>query len=58
MDHQALWRAVCAPHFPGQAEEVAAAILAAESAYWELTDTSESSASLDDVFAQGWDHAH
>ncbi len=52
VDHQALWRAVCAPHFPGQAEEVAAAILAAENAYWELTDTSHSSATLDDVFAR------
>jgi putative hydrolase of the HAD superfamily len=52
VDHQALWRAVCAPHFPGQAEEVATAILAAENAYWELTDTSHSSATLDDVFAR------
>ncbi len=52
VDHQALWRAVCAAHFPGRGDEVAAAILAAEDAYWELTDTSHSSATLDDVFAR------
>jgi putative hydrolase of the HAD superfamily len=52
VDHDALWREVCSPHFPGQADEVAAAIVAAEHAYWELTDSSHSSATLDDVFAR------
>ena len=52
VDHDALWREICIPHFPDRADEVAAAIVAAEDAYWELTDTSQSSATLDDVFAR------
>ena len=52
VDHDALWREVCAPHFPGRADEVAAGIVAAEHAYWELADTSHSSATLDDIFAR------
>jgi putative hydrolase of the HAD superfamily len=50
VDHDALWRAVCAAHFPGRGDEVAASILAAEAALWQLTDESHASATLDDVF--------
>ena len=53
VDHQALWRAVCAAHFPGRGDEVAAAILAAE---WRLVGADRgrpsSSATLADVFAR------
>jgi putative hydrolase of the HAD superfamily len=51
IDHTALWRSVCEPHFPGpRAGQVSAAILAAELALWELTDQSGRSATLTDVF--------
>jgi len=53
IDHDALWRSVCEPHFPGdRAAEVAAAILAAELALWELTDQSQRSATLTEVFTR------
>ena len=38
VDHDAMWRAVCAAHFPGRGDEVAAASVAAEQALWQLTD--------------------
>jgi putative hydrolase of the HAD superfamily len=42
---------VCEPHFPGRrVDEVSAAILAAELALWELTDQSQRSATLTQVF--------
>ena len=51
VDHAALWRSVCEPHFPGgRADEVSAAILAAELDLWTQTDQSQRSASLTDVF--------
>jgi putative hydrolase of the HAD superfamily len=50
VDHEALWRAVCAAHFPGRGDEVAAAIVAAELALWQLTGESQCSATMDDVF--------
>jgi putative hydrolase of the HAD superfamily len=53
LDHQALWRDVCAPHFPpAHATSVAAAILAAENAFWRQCETAHRSATLDHVFAQ------
>ena len=52
VDHEALWRTVCGPHFPGRADEVAAAILTAELALWQLGDESQRSATLADVFDQ------
>jgi putative hydrolase of the HAD superfamily len=51
IDHTALWRSVCEPHFPGsRSGEVSAAILAAELALWEVTDQSQRSATLTEVF--------
>jgi putative hydrolase of the HAD superfamily len=51
IDHDALWRAVCAPHFPPErAAEVAAAILAAERALWQVSESSRLSATLAQVF--------
>jgi putative hydrolase of the HAD superfamily len=51
VDHAALWRSVCEPHYPGgRAAEVSAAILAAELALWQQTEQSQRSASLAQVF--------
>ncbi|HUL28372.1 MAG TPA: HAD family hydrolase [Streptosporangiaceae bacterium] len=51
VDHDALWRDICAPHFPpDQAGEVAAAILAAERELWRRTERSQQSATLAQVF--------
>ncbi len=50
VDHEALWRTVCAAHFPGRGDEVAAAILAAELALWQLTGSEQRSATLAEVF--------
>jgi putative hydrolase of the HAD superfamily len=50
IDHDVLWRAVCSPHFPGgQADEIAAAICAAEHELWEETGRSQASATLAQV---------
>jgi putative hydrolase of the HAD superfamily len=51
IDHDALWRAICAPHFaPERAAEVAAAMLAAERDLWQVTERSQQSATLAQVF--------
>jgi putative hydrolase of the HAD superfamily len=51
VDHDALWRAICALHFPpDRAGEVAAAILAAERDLWQVTERSQQSATLAQVF--------
>ncbi len=53
IDHAALWRDVCAPHFPAeQAAGIAAAIHAAENASWRECETAQRSATLDFVFEQ------
>ena len=53
IDHAALWQAVCAPHYPpGQAEQVAAAICAAEQELWQAAGSSSTSATLAQVMAQ------
>ena len=53
LDHEALWREVCTPHFPReQVAAVTAAILAAERACWELCETEHQSSTLDHVFAR------
>ena len=53
IDHEALWRDVCAPHFPeADVGPVAAAIYAAETGFWRQCETLHRSASLDHVFAQ------
>ncbi len=47
----ALWRSVCAPHFPAtRADEVAAAMLAAEHALWQFSEESQRSATLTELF--------
>jgi putative hydrolase of the HAD superfamily len=51
VDHDGLWRDVCAPHFPApHADHTAAAIVAAELALWQLADDSQRSATLTEVF--------
>ena len=51
LDHDLLWRDVCSVHFPaGRTAEVAAAICAAERELWRLTETSQRSATLAEVF--------
>lgn len=51
IDHEELWRGVCAPHFPpDRAGPLAAAILAAELDMWQATGRSHTSATLDQVF--------
>ena len=51
VDHDSLWRAACAPHFPPErAGEVAAAIRAAEQDLWQVTGRSHQSATLSQVF--------
>ena len=53
LDHEALWRAVCAPHFPrADVPSVASALLAAEAAFWRECETAHRSATLDHVFAR------
>jgi putative hydrolase of the HAD superfamily len=47
-----LWRAVCAPHFPGDHHGRAAAALAAEAALWELARTEHRSATIFGVLDQ------
>jgi putative hydrolase of the HAD superfamily len=50
VDHEALWRAVCAPHFPeAEAARVAAAIRAAEHDLWVAAGTDHVSATLNQV---------
>ena len=57
IDHEALWLEVCAPHFPqADAASAAAAILAAENAFWRQCETAHRSASLDHVFAPRRDY--
>ena len=51
VDHDALWREVCGPHFPAAgADQAAAAIVAAELALWQLAGDSQRSATLTEVF--------
>ncbi|MFI5069191.1 MAG: HAD family hydrolase [Streptosporangiales bacterium] len=51
VDHDALWRSVCGLHFDGgRAEELAAAIVAAERSLWELAETAHRSGTLAEVF--------
>jgi len=51
IDAAKLWAAVCAPHFaPIEAEEYAAALLAAEEDLWRLSRTEYRSATMDQVF--------
>lgn len=50
IDHDLMWRTVCTPHFPGgRADEIAAAICAAEHELWHETDRSQASATLAQV---------
>ena len=50
IDHQALWRTVCRGHYPpGRAEDVAAAICAAEQELWQAAGSDSISATLAQV---------
>ncbi len=52
VDHEALWREVCAAHVGGAAAaEMAAAIVAAEAALWRTAEREHRGATLDDLFA-------
>jgi putative hydrolase of the HAD superfamily len=52
VDHEALWREVCASHFPAdQVAAVVAEILAAEAGVWVQCETTHRSATLDHLFA-------
>ena len=53
VDHDTLWREVCTPHFPENADQVAAAIRAAEQAFWQASEESQRSGTLTEIF----DHA-
>jgi putative hydrolase of the HAD superfamily len=50
VDADAVWRTVCAAHFPGRGDEVATAIVAAELALWQLCGESQRSATMAEVF--------
>jgi putative hydrolase of the HAD superfamily len=50
IDHVALWQGSCAPHFPADSADRAAAISAAELRIWDLTATGQRSATLFAVF--------
>lgn len=51
IDHAALWRDVCAPHYPAaDAAAIAEAVLAAEGELWRRSQTELCSATLADVF--------
>jgi putative hydrolase of the HAD superfamily len=53
LDQEALWRDVCAPHFPPELlASVATALLAAENACWRRCEDEHRSSTLDQVFAQ------
>jgi putative hydrolase of the HAD superfamily len=53
IDHDELWRSVCAAHYPAaQAAELAAAARAAETALWQLAEQERRSATLEDVFSR------
>jgi putative hydrolase of the HAD superfamily len=49
-DQEALWREVCAQHFPERADTLGAALWAAESALWQPAGDERASATLDHVF--------
>ena len=46
IDHVALWQSVCAPHFPADHAERAAAILEAELGLWQRSDRDQRSATI------------
>ncbi len=51
VDHEALWRDVCAAHFGApSAAEMAATIVAAEAALWQAAERDHRGATLDDLF--------
>jgi putative hydrolase of the HAD superfamily len=53
IDHLALWRDVCTPHFPAeQATEIADALRAAESELWRQAEVAHESATIEHIFAR------
>ncbi len=51
IDHEELWRAVCAPHFPGD-DALAAAAHLAEQAAWQLQVAEQRTATIFEVLEQ------
>jgi putative hydrolase of the HAD superfamily len=52
IDHQALWRAVCAPHFPAaDAAALGDAVAAAEAELWRQSESAQRSATLAGLLA-------
>ena len=53
VDHEELWRSVCARHYPAtEAAATAAAARAAETELWRLAESAQQSATLEAVFAR------
>ena len=52
VDHDTLWREVCAANFPEDADQMAVAIRAAEQAFWQASEESQRSATLAEIFDQ------
>jgi putative hydrolase of the HAD superfamily len=53
IDHDELWLAVCARHYPAaDAAALAAAARAAEAELWQLAESTQQSSTLDTVFAR------
>jgi putative hydrolase of the HAD superfamily len=51
IDHAALWREVCTPHYPaGDAITIADSVVTAEGELWRRSETEQCSATLADVF--------
>ena len=50
IDHSELWRSICAPHYPQDHHERAAAALAAEAELWDLARSERRSATIWAVF--------
>jgi putative hydrolase of the HAD superfamily len=53
VDHEAIWQQLCVDHFGApSAEQLAAAILAAEAELWHVAREQHRGATMDDVFAR------
>jgi putative hydrolase of the HAD superfamily len=52
IDHPALWQAICAPHYPGDHQDRAAALLAAELELWRQAERDQRSATIFDAFTR------
>jgi putative hydrolase of the HAD superfamily len=53
IDHDELWRAICAPHYDhDQVADTAAMLRSAENDLWGIAEREQRSATLDEIFAQ------